>query len=622
MFPADSPLRPVNTTPQKEFVLHRRRRGDLVEATIAEIAEHGLASLTLARVAGRAGMTVAMVSFHFASKDALLVATLHSLYEEYEAAIDRALEERSEDPGAALEALVALHFDPLLSDPRRVSVWYAFWGEARARTDYMAICGARDVDQERQLLELCRAVIERDGCRQLAPEAIAAGLSGLLEETWQCFLVDDGPAVRAERRRLCTAYLVSVFPDSFGREAASAPLPAPHPDRATALDGPDQDRGGLPPWTYVSPELTALEKQQLFRRNWLLVGHESEAPNVGDYLTFDAVDERALIVRGKDGRLRAFHNLCRHRASKVLTERQGRCKHAMVCPFHGWSYGLDGSLRGLPAPESFGALDKARFGLKPLDLEIWHGFVFLRFGGEGSSVAALMAPAEAELAPYRLAELQPLGRYWQRHVALDWKTVHDVDNEGYHVPKAHPGLHRLVGASYYDEVIEEGLWRSFSELQDKASPNWSEELYRRLLPEAGHLPESHRRAWLYYGLQPNLSVAFYPDQVDFFQAFPIAPGRSLMRGRSYALPSDERAMKAARWLNARINRNVAEEDNDIAAWSAAGQQSSGFEGIVLSDKEVGVRALHDVIRKAIPVARLDEAPALGTIAEVNRRMGG
>ena len=112
------------------------------------------------------------------------------------------------------------------------------------------------------------------------------------------------------------------------------------------------------------------------------------------------VGERALIVRGKDGVVRGFHNLCRHRGSRVVADSQGTCKNALVCPFHGWVYNLDGTLRGAARPRSFPDLDKTEFGLMPLDLEIWMGFIFFRFRkGPQPSVAELMKPVAAELAP-------------------------------------------------------------------------------------------------------------------------------------------------------------------------------------------------------------------------------
>ena len=109
-----------------------------------------------------------------------------------------------------------------------------------------------------------------------------------------------------------------------------------------------------------------LEKELVFRRNWLLVGHASEIPNPGDFMTLDAADERALVVRGHGGEVRAFHDLCRHRGSRVVAEPSGNCGSVISCPFHGWSYDLDGRLRGIPFAKTFGPLDRSTLGLQPV----------------------------------------------------------------------------------------------------------------------------------------------------------------------------------------------------------------------------------------------------------------
>jgi phenylpropionate dioxygenase-like ring-hydroxylating dioxygenase large terminal subunit len=125
----------------------------------------------------------------------------------------------------------------------------------------------------------------------------------------------------------------------------------------------DWDRRGLQGWTYHNEALLKLEMSEVFLTHWQIVGHISNVPKNGDYITFDLGPERAVVVRGEDGILRAFHNLCRHRGSRVVTGESGHCKNAMVCPFHGWVYNLDGTLRGAAQPKSYPALDKSQFGL-------------------------------------------------------------------------------------------------------------------------------------------------------------------------------------------------------------------------------------------------------------------
>ena len=149
--------------------------------------------------------------------------------------------------------------------------------------------------------------------------------------------------------------------------------------RVAAEKANDWDRSGLPAWSYHSEAFFDLEKRELFHSHWQLAGHVNDVANPGDYFTLDVAGERAIVARGEDGEVRAFHNLCRHRGSRVVADEKGHCKNALVCPFHGWVYNLDGTLRGAAQPRSFPELDKNEFGLIPLDLEIWMGFVFVRF---------------------------------------------------------------------------------------------------------------------------------------------------------------------------------------------------------------------------------------------------
>ncbi|MCC0036526.1 MAG: Rieske (2Fe-2S) protein, partial [Hoeflea sp.] len=170
------------------------------------------------------------------------------------------------------------------------------------------------------------------------------------------------------------------------------------------------DRRGLPGWTYHSDAFLELEKQEIFRKHWQIACHVSDLPEPGDYIAFDMCGERALIIRGNDGEVRAFHNMCRHRGARVVADEHGSCKGALVCPFHGWVYNLDGTLRGAARPKSFPDLDKVEFGLQPLEAEVWNGFVFVRFEkGPQSSVAELFQPFAEEIAHFNIADMVPTG---------------------------------------------------------------------------------------------------------------------------------------------------------------------------------------------------------------------
>jgi len=376
----------------------------------------------------------------------------------------------------------------------------------------------------------------------------------------------------------------------------------------------------LPGWTYGNAEFHELEKLNLVLANWQVVGHASELRKPGDYVTLDIMGERAFVLRGEDGALRAFHNVCRHRAAAVVRGDTGNCGHAVRCFYHGWTYGLDGRLKAVPGEASFPGLDKSRFGLKPIEFEVWQGFVFVRFAGSGPSVSERFKPYERELAAYRTAEMEPLDGRWDFEIAVDWKNVMDNYLEGYHVPVGHPGLFRLFGNSYEVEVQEGNVNRAVGRLRDKESANWSERHYQRLRPPPAHLDAELAGSWRYYTLLPNIAFDVYPEFMDFFHIVPLAPGRARLRGRLYGLPGSDRALRAARWLTRRVNGQVQREDEGLIESVQAGLATSAYGFGHLSEKEACLRQLHDMVRAAIPVARQPTAPTPGTVAAVNAAM--
>ncbi len=386
----------------------------------------------------------------------------------------------------------------------------------------------------------------------------------------------------------------------------------------------DWDRSGLPAWSYHSQALFDLEGQALFLCHWQVAGHENDLPATGDWLSFDLLGERAVVMRGQDGVLRAFHNLCRHRGARVVDGVQGQCRGAIVCPFHGWVYNLDGTLRGAAQPTSFGGFDRAKFGLKPIEMEIFHGFLFLRFSpGPQPSVAAMLAPFAADFAAYRLTDILPLATpSWGTDLAVNWKSVRDVDNEGYHVAMAHPGLQDLYGRRYSDHTLEGGLSVSLGYFGDTPGRTWSVRAYNRLAPTQDHLPPHLRRAWSYYGLFPNIVFAFTPEAVQFYHEIPLTPGLTRTTGRLYRHPHETRAMRAARYLAYRIDRETSQEDQQLSIWSNESMKSQAFEGFHLSDLEYGVRCHHDRLRALMPVLTRAKPPPEADLAGLNQDMLG
>ena len=380
---------------------------------------------------------------------------------------------------------------------------------------------------------------------------------------------------------------------------SSVPLPNVDPDEGWSL----------PAWLYHDPEYFRVEMERVIRPSWQIVCHVSDIPGAGDWHGLDYLGESVIVVRGDDDVVRAFTNVCRHRGSKLVDGVSG-CAKKLVCPYHAWTYALDGRLTGVPGKSEYPTLDMSRSGLIPVDLEIWHGFVFVRLEPEGPSVAAMMAPYEAMVAPYRFENLQALGRVTLRPRSVNWKNVADNYSDGLHIPVAHPGLTRLFGKGYGVEA-ERDVDRMWGALIDRPSANLSERMYQHILPPVDHLPEDRQRLWLYFKLWPNVAFDIYPDQVDFMQFLPVSPTETLIREISYALPDDRREMRAARYLNWRINRQVNAEDTTLIARVQDGMMSHSFTVGPLGESEVALRSFCRKIRDLIPEARMHRAPAPG-----------
>ncbi|MCH1531054.1 MAG: aromatic ring-hydroxylating dioxygenase subunit alpha [Planktomarina temperata] len=386
----------------------------------------------------------------------------------------------------------------------------------------------------------------------------------------------------------------------------------------------DWDRSGLPGWAYFSQELFELECETLFKTHWQFVCHVNEAAEIGAYVTFDVAGERALVIRGHDGILRGFHNLCRHRGSRIVPDARGVCNKAMVCPYHGWAYNLDGGLRGIANRDTFPPMQAEKWGLKPLEMEIWNGLVFIRFqAGPQPAVAEILARFDDEIAPYDLANMVPTdSNSMDDLLAVNWKSVRDVDNEGYHVRQAHPGLHQLYGDGYFDEPYANGTSRSVGTFNEAYGHRWSVRKYREILPEAENLPLHQRRQWIYFGMFPNFVLGLYPDSVIYYQEVPQSATQTVQRGMCYRRREESREMKAARYLSGRIDRDTAEEDQMLMVWSCEATKSSAYDGVIFSDLEYGVKTYHDHLRRLLPVMGQPAPPEPGQMAQVNDALLG
>jgi carnitine monooxygenase subunit len=381
-----------------------------------------------------------------------------------------------------------------------------------------------------------------------------------------------------------------------------------HLHSVTSVPQDDLENLSLPAWIYRDQEFFEREQQAIFRNSWQVVCHLNDLPKVGDFHTFEFLGESVVVVRAEEG-VRAFHNVCRHRAARLLDGPRGNCGKRITCPYHAWTYGLDGRLVAL-SRETFKGLDTARHGLAAVEHEVFLGFVFVRFAPGLPSVREMFAPYLHELAPYRFEDLVPMGRVSMRPRAVNWKNVTDNFSDGLHINVAHPGLTRLFGRGY---GIEAKPWvdKMWGALRDTTSSNWSERAYQQMLPPVEHLPPERQRLWTYFKLWPNVAFDIYPDQIDFMQILPVSPTETMIREIAYVHPDSRREMHAARYLNWRINRRVSLEDKELIARVQQGMGSSSYSSGPLSDGEVCLRSFAKRMRALIPESTLPQAPARG-----------
>ena len=367
----------------------------------------------------------------------------------------------------------------------------------------------------------------------------------------------------------------------------------------------------LPGWTYTSEAFFELEKTELILKNWQLVCHISNIPKAGDYFTFEIFNERVFVIRGEDKNVRAFHNFCSHRGTKLIDETSGTCKGKITCPYHAWGYDFNGNLIKVPYENQFIDFNKNEHKLKSVEMEIFQGFIFVKLiKSDVPTVNSQFAPYLDEISQYKLNEMEPLGRITMRPRNVNWKQIADNYVDALHIPVAHPGLSGLVGKSYGVEVSPNNgyIHKMWGDGKNSRENNLSNKLYDKYLPYMNHLPKNKQRYWVYYRLWPNLAFDIYPEQMDFMQFIPIDAKTTMIREIAYALPDDRRETKAAQYLNWRINRQVNNEDTKLINLVQEGMNTNYFKSGPLASSEVCLIDSANKIREAIPLSSQETEP--------------
>ena len=351
----------------------------------------------------------------------------------------------------------------------------------------------------------------------------------------------------------------------------------------------------LEPRLYLDPEVLEAEQERIFERTWQLIGHVSALPRPGSYTTGFAGSAPVLVVRDDQNRLRAYRNVCRHRASCLLSG-SGQCKGAIRCRYHGWTYKFDGTLIGVPEGLQFGErLDKTALGLMPARVEELCGLVFVNLDPDATSLGELVGDLPGRLARYRLASLEPFSPAGGGQPA-NWKVVAENYLEGYHIPIAHPGLMRMLDYKHYDTELHEHYAWIEAPLREKPSSNRLERLYARLAAPMPGLDDEDRRIWRYVFIYPNTTIDLYPDQVHTWQMRPDGVGRTCDVFGCYRSPGSGPRTRAVQRLNLWLNKLVLEEDIDLVRNVQLGLHTRGYRCGPLSRRESAVAWFADRVR--------------------------
>jgi phenylpropionate dioxygenase-like ring-hydroxylating dioxygenase large terminal subunit len=343
---------------------------------------------------------------------------------------------------------------------------------------------------------------------------------------------------------------------------------------------------------YLAPERLQRETETLFRRWPILIGFSSELARPGDFIAREAVGQPVLVVRQRDGSLRAFLNVCRHRGTRVVAEECGAGRRNFACPYHAWTYGLDGALLALPDAFGFPTVDKARQGLVPLPVAEGHGMVFARpTPGDPFSVDEFLGPALADdFAGFGFAGHAA----WSWRVfpkAMNWKLFFDASLETYHLRYAHA---RTIAGMFCD---------------NKGVFEWLGRHGRALLPKRSieSLRAAPRATWdirqhgnVLYAVLPNTILLVEPDHAQMMQVFPEGPGRTLVRSCMLVPERPESEKAKAHWAkNEAIFYEALEEDFAMMESIQRGLASGANTQLTFGRYECLPAAFHRAVEAAI-----------------------
>ena len=320
----------------------------------------------------------------------------------------------------------------------------------------------------------------------------------------------------------------------------------------------------LPQRYFISPDVFAEEQEKIFSRQWALVGHQSRIAHAGDYFTSEVAGESLIIVRDKRGEIHGFYNVCRHRGSRLIENRNGQLSAAIQCPYHAWTYGLDGRLLGAPHMDETPGFNKAEYPLKPARLGLWEGFIFVNLAdaketprhseaatGRGGymPLEKWFAPLAEKFARWNLPALRSAKRI-EYDVRANWKLIFENYSECYHCLGVHPELSKISPYDSAENDLTEGPFlggfmriakgKSLTmsgnacalgvadSARDRAQEQKNDYDYPPSRRSGAASEQEGKNRVFYYSIFPNMLLSLHPDYVMVHQLWPQSPERTLI----------------------------------------------------------------------------------------------
>jgi choline monooxygenase len=337
----------------------------------------------------------------------------------------------------------------------------------------------------------------------------------------------------------------------------------------------------IPAAWYVDPRVADLERLSVFSKTWQLVARTEQLKSPGQFVSAVVAGEPIVVVRGNDGALRAFYNVCRHHAAAVVTEPCGQAS-LLHCPYHGWNYGLDGSLKGMPEFEGVENFDRTQNGLVPIRVETWECFVFINLDDHAAPLTEFLGGLVKRVAPLGISQLH----YFDRrtfNIHCNWKVF--VDNYldgGYHVPHLHKGLNSVLDYKQYTIENEDRYCLQSSPMVASAED------------AATGATRKGDRAW-YFWQYPNLMINCYEGYMDTNLVIPVDVDHCTVIFDFYFGDISD-ASREYNEQSVNVGNRVQEEDLGICEDVQRGLKSRAYRAGRLSvRREAGEQLFHRLL---------------------------